>query len=85
MIREFREVIVDMKKVMQNLQNFSTLLQDKRIQIFLEDLPALTLRVEETLSETKKVLNGVEKHWLLKKYIPPENSTQAKKNEDALE
>ncbi len=70
MIREFRTAIEEMKKVIINFQNFSTMLQDQRIQIFLEDLPALTLRIEETLSETKKIFNAVEKHWLLKKYIP---------------
>lgn len=89
MIRELRTVIEEMKKVIINFQSFSAMLQDQRIQIFLEDLPSLTLRIEETLSETKKVFNAVEKHWFLRKYISPTSkNTEADRlnsNEATLE
>ena len=85
MIREFRDVIQELKKVILNFQNFTNMLQDQKIQIFLEDLPGLTLRLEEALAETKKVFNGIEKHWLIKKYIPQtsENKDSEKLNAEA--
>ncbi|MCA1810159.1 MAG: MlaD family protein [Kiritimatiellia bacterium] len=50
------------------LQATETLLRD--------DVPAVTLQAQDTLRETGKLLNGLQQHWLLRKYMPPEEHRQ---------
>jgi len=41
----------------------------KQLRMSLEELPGLTIQVEETLHETEKLLEGLQRHWLLRRYV----------------
>ena len=36
-----------------------------------DDIPALARQTQDTLRETEKILDGLQRHWLLRKYMPP--------------
>lgn len=36
-----------------------------------EEIPALSLQAQDTLRETERTLVGLQRHWLLRKYMPP--------------
>jgi phospholipid/cholesterol/gamma-HCH transport system substrate-binding protein len=36
-----------------------------------EDLPGLVLQTQQTLHELERLIEGVQKHWLIRKYIEP--------------
>lgn len=42
-----------------------------------EDLPGLVLQTQQTLHELERLIEGVQKHWLIRKYIePPQPNTR---------
>lgn len=41
----------------------------------VEDLPGTVRMTQETLRETEKLLEGIQRHWLIRKYIPNEQQS----------
>ncbi len=42
-----------------------------KLQLFLDELPPLAIQTQNTLRETQRLLRGLERHWLLRKYMEP--------------
>lgn len=40
-----------------------------QLRMALDELPSLTIQLQETLHETEKLLEGLQNHWLLRKYV----------------
>jgi len=39
------------------------------LAIEAKDLPGLVLQTQQTLHESEKLIEGIQRHWLIRKYI----------------
>lgn len=45
-----------------------------KLQLFLDELPDLAVQTQSTLREAQILMRGLERHWLLRKYMEPVDS-----------
>ena len=38
----------------------------------MKDLPGILLQVQELLRQTQRLVKGLQNHWLLRSYVPPD-------------
>ena len=68
------EVLEDMGVVLKQLQETLEHLPEvaARVRGEAEDLPGLVLHTRETLEEIRRLIVGVQKHWMIRDYVEPE-------------
>lgn len=68
---EVRKILDDVKKTTAQLPPMAA-----KVGREADDLPGLVLQLQQTLVETERLIDGVQKHWLLRSNIPQPASTE---------
>ncbi len=66
--------IVEQATVMLDELRAQTIPALEKIQLFLDEMPDLAAQAQSTLREAQILMQGLERHWLLRKYIEPVDS-----------
>lgn len=76
-IEQVQKVVTQVQGVMTDVKNTTTQLPPMaaRIGRETEDLPGMMLQTQETLRQAERLIEGIQKHWLLNKYIPQPKPT----------
>jgi phospholipid/cholesterol/gamma-HCH transport system substrate-binding protein len=61
---QFRGILKDVQLASNNLSAVS-----EALAIEAKDLPGLVLQTQQTLHELERLIEGIERHWLIRKYI----------------
>jgi len=69
--------IIGDKEMADSIQQMVTQLQEAvaQIQVILDDVPGTVVQTRETVREAERLIEGLQRHWLLRKYIPQTEPT----------
>ena len=68
-----------LQAILKDVQTAGTHLSavSEALAVEAEDLPGLVLQTQQTLYELERLIEGIERHWLIRKYIePPQPNTR---------
>jgi len=65
------------EKMAESIQQMVTQLQEviAQVQVILDDVPGTVTQSRETIREAERLIEGLQRHWLLRKYIPQSEPT----------
>lgn len=72
-VNGLRETLKTVNALAGELRDYVAALEEKKLGRFVNDLPELGYKIENTLNEAQIVLKGAQKHWLLRKYVGRED------------
>jgi len=74
---EFAKMVSDIEKVLEDVSKTTSGLPEmaKVIEGEVRDIPGTVAIAQETVRETERLIEGVQNHWLLRDYVPPDHST----------
>ena len=68
---EVKKILVDVKAATAQLPPVAA-----RVGKETEDLPGLMVQTQETLREAERLIEGIQQHWLIRKYVPTPPATE---------
>lgn len=68
-ISQLQAIMADVKKATANLPSMATAVNGE-----VQDIPGTVALTKETIRETERLIEGIQRHWLLRKYIPQDAS-----------
>ncbi len=70
-IGQVQKILDDVKKTTAQLPPMTA-----KVGHEADDLPGLVLQTQETLREAERLIEGIQKHWLIRDYIPQPKPTE---------
>lgn len=64
-LAEVQKILSDVKATTAQLPPVAT-----RVGKETEDMPGMVLQTQETLREAERLIEGIQKHWIIRKYVP---------------
>lgn len=76
--REIERILEEVKKILADVKATTAQLPPvaARVGRETEDLPGLMVQTQETLREAERLIEGIQQHWLIRKYVPPAPGTE---------
>jgi ABC-type transporter Mla subunit MlaD len=90
---EVRDSVMLFQKLAERLTNITTSVHlaaeqlpgiSKALRLELDDLPGSVLQLRSLLNEAEKLIEGVQRHWLLKSYMDPSGQELRLRPSEAL-
>lgn len=78
-IGQLNEAMAESKTILDNLKTASAVLPETAdtIRGELRDVPGVVLQTQATLYESEQLMDGLQKHWLLRRYMTKETPLDA--------
>lgn len=79
MMRRVNELLDDVGRIMVNVEQATHKLPDMAdvLSDEVRDVPGLVYQTQATLAETEALLAGLQRHWLLRRYMDPKDEKTA--------
>ncbi len=68
---KLNESMAEVRKILEDVKNTTAKMPQTADAVNgeVENLPGLVLQTQKTLMETEKLIGGIQRHWLMRKYI----------------
>lgn len=75
---QVNESLAEVKKILADVKNTTVQLPPvaERVGKETEDLPGMVLQTQETLREAERLIEGIQQHWIIRKYVPEPPATE---------
>ncbi len=75
---QVNESLAEVKKILADVKNTTAQLPPvaERVGKEAEDLPGMVLQTQETLREAERLIEGIQQHWIIRKYVPEPPATE---------
>ncbi len=70
-LAEVKKILADVKATTRQLPPVA-----ERVGRETEDLPGMVVQTQETLREAERLIEGLQQHWLIRKYVPAPPATE---------
>ncbi len=79
MVKQVSDVIRQLEVIMKDVRGATVELPPiaHKVNRELDDLPGTMLMTQEAISEAGRLLEGIQRHWLVRKYVPAKPGTPA--------
>lgn len=67
-LAEIRAILADIKETTSKLPAIAA-----TVNAEVEALPGMIIQAQETLRESERLIEGIQRHWLIRKYVPRES------------
>lgn len=77
MVSQIQEAIAQLQVILVDVQGATRELPDmaKTLGSEMQDVPGTVLQTQEAIREAERLIEGLQRHWLLRKYIPRSEPT----------
>ncbi|MCS6772073.1 MAG: MlaD family protein [Kiritimatiellae bacterium] len=66
MLADIRSILEDIKETTARLPPMAATVKQE-----VDALPGTVVQAQETLRESERLIEGIQRHWLIRKYVPP--------------
>lgn len=76
--KQVGDSITQVQKILDDVKRTTAQLPPMAAKVGREadDLPGLVLQVQQTLRESERLIDGIQRHWLLREYVPQPRPTE---------
>lgn len=75
---EIQRILTEVKNILADVKATTAQLPPvaARVGRETEDMPGVMLQTQETLREAERLIEGIQQHWLIRKYVPEPPATE---------